>query len=91
MSKRDRILPPGPNPREDSMTEKDQKKLRETMRARAAGEEETAEGELEAADQAEGERSGRPARKVKHTPDQAEGGREEIEDELRSEEEKRHL
>lgn len=92
MSKRDRILPPGPNPREDLRKEKDQKQLRETMRAHASDEGEPGErGEMEAADQAEGERSGEPAKKVKHTPDQAEGEREGVEEEIRSEEEKRHL
>lgn len=90
MSKRDRILPPGPNPREDLMTEKEQKKLREIMHASVSGGE-SGEEEIESADQAEGERSGDPAKKVKHTPDQAEGGRKEIEEEIRREEEKRHL
>lgn len=86
MGKSDRIIPPGPNPREDQMTEKDQRQLRETMRERRASSEEE-EGSTRT-HQAEGESSGEPSRQAKTNPDQAEGDRETVEHEIRSMEKK---
>lgn len=83
----DRILPPGPNPREDQMTEKDQEQLREMYRQRTSGEEESEEGTTRTG-QAEGGRSGEPVRKATTTPGQAEGDRETVEHEIRSMEDK---
>ncbi len=86
MGRKNRTLPPGPNPREDQMTEKDQEQLRRHMggageRSFAAGE----DAELEPADPVEGERFEGHEYRMRHTPGQAEGDRETIE-----EEEKRH-
>lgn len=53
MGKRDRILPPGPNPREDMPKEKDNRQLREHLRQRRAGEE--GGGDVDAPSQAEEE------------------------------------
>lgn len=48
MGKSDRIPPPGPNPREDQMTEKDQRQLRRHMLGREESEPgRTGEGEEE--------------------------------------------
>ena len=84
MSQNDRNLPPGPNPRGDQMTEKDQRQLREHMRQKNAGGNE-GEEEWSGPDQAEGGRKAEHARKIRHTPDQAEGDRETIEKELEKE------
>ncbi len=75
MGKSGNILPPGPNPREDRMTEKDQEQLRRHLRgqvdAPARQEEET--DEFEPADAAEGERFDTHEYRMRHTPGQAEG------------------
>jgi hypothetical protein len=89
MGKSDHILPPGPNPREDQMTEKDQEQLRQFRRSQrkvSAEGEESGEEELQAADPVEGERSAEHEFRVGHTPGQAEGDRKTVEEE----EEKRH-
>jgi hypothetical protein len=69
------------------MTGKDQRQLREMHRQRASGQDEFEE-ETTRTHQAEGERSGEPARKATANPDQAEGDRETVEHEIRSREEK---
>ncbi|MBE0597765.1 MAG: hypothetical protein IH614_10885 [Desulfuromonadales bacterium] len=56
MGKSDRILPPGPNPREDLRKEKDDRPLRDYLRQQAAEQGANAVPEHQAADQAEGDR-----------------------------------
>jgi hypothetical protein len=80
MSRDERKLPPGPNPRGDRMTEKDQRQLRDFMRQKSAPGE--ADEEWEGPDKAEGERNGEHSLRVRHTPDQAEGERETVDKEL---------
>ncbi len=75
MVKREKTLPPGPNPRGDLLTEKDDRQLRETMRQKQGQNPDSEEKEWQAADLSEGERNGEHARKVAHTPGQAEGDR----------------
>lgn len=72
----------GTNPREDQMTEKDQRQLREYLRKKVAHPAEEGEAEWGGPSQAEGERDEEPARKVGPTPGQAEGDRETIEEDL---------
>jgi hypothetical protein len=85
MTRNERHLPPGPNRREDQMTEKDQRQLREHLRKKVARSGEGGESEWEGPSQAEGERDEEPARKVGHTAGQAEGDRQTIEEELEKE------
>lgn len=90
MGKSDRILPPGPNPREDQMSEKDQRQLRRHLRGgeRPGSREEESEDDIDIVFQAEGESTGDSSWKIHHTAGQAEGDRETVDHDLKRREKK---